>query len=329
MRSLADTLTGFLQPISAPAPVAASAPATDGPAPATPTPDFAGVHAGLEALVTHRRRYALDESPVLNLFTKAIPTLGPDIVEPSIKIDGEQVFAERVNLYFHDRARLPTLVGPLFELYERVGAMVGRDFDYGAFDLLVEHGLRLGACRDLILGVDIRPDPARSRLKLYVLLDEPYTDLVEHLWQLGRQRAPNPARADALSWLVPAWTRLIGVDFGFDGTSTLKVYVGAPAFDYQRLRDSLDLNDAAATLMRQSPFCIVSALDPRTPLHLLLSGDIVLELVPHRVAETIERRRQYILSVPPGEFTSERLSNMNLYYGDLRLPGGDDHVPWQ
>lgn len=330
MHSFVELLNDFCQPSGATPP--ALPPGLSSPSTRPSTLDILGdsAGAGRAVLDAHRQRFALSSSPVLDLVDSAIVAMVPDLVEPSVKLDDEQIFAERVNLYFYDQARLPGLIGEIFAFYDRVRAQLGRDFDDSIFASLIERGLRLDACRNLVMGLDIRPDPSDSRLKLYFLLDEPHTGLVERFWAFGKDRVASVPRGDALAWLVPTWTRLFGLDFGFDGASELKIYAGAPAFAYSRLHDSLGLTDDAAALMHQAPFCMLSLLDPHTPLQLLLPGDVVLDLVAGHgagaIAETIERRHLYVLSVDPDQVATGRLDPMNLYYADTRYSGGDTDV---
>jgi len=329
MHSFRELLSNFSQPSGAPAvprPTSESRP--------TAADARANVAAGRAVLESHRQRFDLVSSPILDLVDSAIVAMQPDLVEPSVKLTGGQLFAERVNLYFHEQDQLSPCIGEIFEFYDRVRAHLGRDFDDRILASLLDLGLRLDACRDLIMGLDMRPDRESSRLKLYFLVDESHEELVTRLWDFGKQSCPGGPHGDALDWLVPTWTQLFGLDLGFDGTSRLKVYAGAPAFAYPRLRDSLGLDDEAAALVEQAPFCMLSLLDRPIPLQLLLPGDAVFDLLTSRragpmagrVAETVERRCRYVLSVAADQVATGPLDPMNLYYADTRYSGGDTHV---
>ncbi len=267
-------------------------------------------------LAKHQRNFSFSASPLYEELAILAKHTCSDIVESSVKVADGMVHPRRCNLYYEHRESVPQAAGHMFDFLDRALTRCGEQTDYSVLDALVARGFRIGHCRKAVLGLDERETRGHTRIKFYFLLDEGNEDLVRTLYELAGMTDPPP--------MFLKWTTLFGIDFGFDGSSRLKIYPGFPHFCYEEVARRLELGRRAMAIMKQAPFCMVS-LSGRIFLQLLLPGTVVRQTLNHPVARSLNPETQYILGLLPGEIENDRITHFNIYYND-EFNKGAPHV---
>ncbi len=268
----------------------------------------------LPNLANHKQQFSLEPSPIFRLLETFATVIEPELIEPSVKVSPQGIFPERCNLYYYDLKQLPEIMLEIFRFFEEIEKILGQTLNYSAYEYLIDQGFSLDHCRNVVLGVDLRKDTAQSRVKIYFLLQEGSNQIIKSLYQFGEQsQNVNP--------LFLKWTTLFGIDFKFDGTNHLKAYPGFPPYEYQKLQASMGFGEETMQLIKQAPFCMMSALDRFSPLQLLLPGQVITQFINHPLVDTMEPNTYYILSLLPKEIENKKSVNFNIYYNEHRFSG--------
>lgn len=190
----------------------------------------------LEWFQYHRSHYAVNDSPSLRTFL-AFASKWPDCTaECSIKLEGPTLHAGRLYLISNQTAghqeRYPAVEGLIAALDDLENISI----DTKLLRRFCDGWFRWKRVVSLFCGVDLRPEPGRSRLKVWFGLNG---------WPEGIERALELGDADLGLRSLVRDRLLVGIDLRFDGHSAIKYY---PDFREEEIKDSRTRRRLAAQL---------------------------------------------------------------------------------
>lgn len=229
-----------------------------------------------------------------------------DRIEPGVRVHGDRLFPGRFSAYYTDRAEAAAL---LFGAYREV---LQRTYPRARFDATpVERFLSLGVgpqyTRNAAIGLDARPDPTKSRIKVGFGGQVPFPERV------ARELLPyttvnGDVRIERL--LKRLW--IVNFDVGFDGVSEAKLYFGYPRDEYDDplLGDLLgDFQDHRAGSM-----CFLQYARGEWAFHYTSSARRVRERVAPCSGLHLDTRDFYSIGARTADLRSGRpLESYNLY----------------
>jgi LynF/TruF/PatF family peptide O-prenyltransferase len=170
----------------------------------------------LACLELHRAAFAVPESDALAAFRRLAAASEGCTLESSCKVEGESTHAARWNLFYHGPDKEPFLAA-VRSFFREVAERHRLTLDDGLVERFLAGSLDFAQVRKVVTGLDLRSDPARSRLKLWFMLARA-PELVERAIGLhGDAETVNALRLHDDQFLV-------GFDLRFDGTSGIKLY---------------------------------------------------------------------------------------------------------
>ena len=239
-------------------------------------------------------------------------------LECSVKINGDKIFPSRFNVYFEDSNHLNNLK-KIFSFFDSLSAL-GASFDYNLLGLFINDDLDLNKIQQIICGIDLRNTMEESRAKIWFLLKEDATDLINKAVSFFNYQDPKFFNLYSSSKL------LVGFDFGFKQRSKIKMYlpfVRSQLVDLvilAKLQDSLsdkafkfiNLSDQIYVLFDQSSnirtlnFLIKNPLDLFKLIKKSLNDDLITFL---------KDKTHIYLSLSEEDILKEDYTKINLYYG--------------
>jgi len=174
----------------------------------------------------YKDKFKLPENDSLILFEKLLYNSKDSYLECSHKISGDVVHSSRLNLWYDVKNRQTQDIEAIVEFKKHIGMLDGVHITDTLLAQVIGHDLDPDLIKQAIVGVDIRKELKKSRLKHWFIL-----------------RNCDGISRKAFSYLP--WLKnpddyivheeiLIGVDLCFDGSTRLKVY---PRFDNCHLND--------------------------------------------------------------------------------------------
>jgi LynF/TruF/PatF family peptide O-prenyltransferase len=190
----------------------------------------------LEWFRFHRSILPIEDSPELAHFLAFSATWPECTAECSIKFDGEAIHPARLNLLSTQttghQARYPAIEGLIKDL-NSIGKFA---IDTKLLRRFCDGWFRWKRVVSLFCGVDLRPNPAQSRLKVWFGLNR---------WAEGIERALELGEIDPGLRSLVRDRLLVGVDLRFDGHSAIKCY---PDFRAEEIKQSRTRRSLAAQI---------------------------------------------------------------------------------
>ena len=176
----------------------------------------------------HLARFHAESTYLCRPFFDAVQSAPEAHLERSCKIGSAGISPLRMNLWYrNDGSTEPeSAIKTLVERYVNIA-----DIDLSLYNYLLGSSFRYDKVHYNIVGIDIRPEPQASRLKLWHIVVD-YPEIEEAM--LTCDGIPQQA-----SWLNVHGGLLFGFDFGFGGTSALKVYPLMHDYEMQEHRQLL------------------------------------------------------------------------------------------
>lgn len=162
----------------------------------------------LAVMRRHLSLFAVPPAPELEAFVALVAASPMSTAEASVRVEGGAPHAARFNLFFHHQ----------FEAgYRRArGYLKGLSLDLDLLDELMGERFDFSRLDKVVVGIDLRDDPAESRAKLWFMLRD-YPEIVERALSIQ----DDDGRVRSLMLHAPF---LVGFDFHLDGKSHIKLY---------------------------------------------------------------------------------------------------------
>ena len=159
----------------------------------------------------HKKTFNIKNSPILDLFESLLKLSTSYTVECSAKISEEEVFTERVYLWYH--GDFNHNLRKVFDFMNLVSKVNGVKLDTSLLEK-IWHNFNATKIKRIVCAVDLRPNMEESRVKLYFDLFN-YDSKISQVCSLcGLKNLPG----------TPFKTSLFGLDFNLSGESRLKLY---------------------------------------------------------------------------------------------------------
>lgn len=278
----------------------------------------------------HRDAFCIPDSPAIAAFVRLVEATESGTAESSCKVASGQIHAARWNLFYHGDEKKQFL-DCVFEYLREVERLENVFLNYALVDRLLYGGVDFGLVRKIVTGIDLRSNPADSRLKLWLMLTRS-PDLVERAVTLhGEPHAIETLRLHD--------EFLVGVDLTFDGRSAIKLYpdVTPAELENMEIRQRLSRVLSQEALEAMSRCCwthvYIAKQNKETVLQFHPSDpdDFVARYLPDVARSKIHaayrgsRLLDMVVSLPESELRRVPAENFSLYYmpGDYwRLLGG-------
>ncbi|MBC6473278.1 MAG: LynF/TruF/PatF family peptide O-prenyltransferase [Hormoscilla sp. GM102CHS1] len=149
----------------------------------------------------HQQAFKIPDIYPLELFKHLVEKAGGYTIECSCKIAGDRLYPARFNLWFRDRQYFPK------------EAMDRAKLDYSLFQKFYSDRFDWSKVKKIAAGVDLRPEKANSRLKIWFIIED-YPEKLQAAISLHGER-------EDVRTLIVNNKLLIGFDFFLDGHSTI------------------------------------------------------------------------------------------------------------
>ncbi|MEQ8756396.1 MAG: LynF/TruF/PatF family peptide O-prenyltransferase [Coleofasciculus sp. G1-WW12-02] len=174
----------------------------------------------IQHLRHHFESFDVEPAFPLPLFEQAVFDLDScPFLEPSCKVEGNTLFAGRINAYTKKHWR--QLISSALEFLDGVESRVEVTIDRNLLEKFLTLHLNSGKIEASLMGIDLRPNVKDSSLKVHLRLD-PHQDVDELVMTAisldGGYYSPE------LTQVLLKDTFLIGFDFFLDGRSAVEMY---------------------------------------------------------------------------------------------------------
>lgn len=260
-----------------------------------------------------KEAYNIQNHPVLEKLESIMRKNWHHRIEPSVKISRDEIDPFRFNLWFWDQKKLPGVIRLFMEMIRFSETEYNVKFNLEPYRQLFDEGMKMSHLRVLAIGVDLRPkDVNKSRLKIGVALKNDFKHLT-------RKHYKPQTGSEELDEFFYEHTRLIGFDFGFDGSCRTKIY---PGFDEGSAEHPLfagHFSEPELELLAKGKRFFYSVVNNSEPekrvLTITILGKFLKPMLAHekRLHWTPEEGR-YIFSFLPTEMKAGKIKHFNLYY---------------
>jgi LynF/TruF/PatF family peptide O-prenyltransferase len=179
------------------------------------TPAMFAPEKNLAWVEVHRRAFSLPLAEPLAAFARLVAGAQGCTVEASCKVEGRDVHAARFNLFYHGRHKAHFLKKVL-AFFDEAAQSARASLDTRPLEPLLRDGTDLEGVRKVVTGIDVRPERARSRLKVWFIFN--------NLQECLKRVALDEVDRATFRALHIHDELLVGFDLRFDGTTALKVY---------------------------------------------------------------------------------------------------------
>lgn len=179
----------------------------------------------------HKRAFDVENFYVLNKFKKLLENPQEDcIVENGIKISLDRFHAGRFNLSYlpYKNSSKESQVLGILTFFRQIETRVGAKINYQLLEKFLNN-FDFNKIIKVLMGVDARSEIAKSRLKLFIYIED-YPEKMEQAISL----CGGSSEIAEIKALMVANYLLVGFDFYLDGSTAIEVY--PTLFDEDLLR---------------------------------------------------------------------------------------------
>ena len=285
----------------------------------------------LACVLFHKNYLRVPDSAPLGCFMGIVERSEHCTVESSCRLEGGQMYAARWNLFYHGQDKAEFLAS-VFSFIEQAAHSAASSLNYQELKTFLDQGFQLDRVSKIITGVDLRPQTALSRLKIWFKLMD-YPEKVEQAISLHGD-------ASTVRRLILHGEFLVGFDLRFDGWSAIKLY---PDIRPSELRDTAThtrlkgiLSNEALEVMghciwthiyiAQHSSGIVLQCHPGDP-----EGFIDHYIDPQSIRQVHEfyqntRLMDFVVSFREGDLRRQPIRDCTIYYTPAEVPRSNTAV---
>jgi LynF/TruF/PatF family peptide O-prenyltransferase len=163
----------------------------------------------------HKDNFRIEDNAYQRRFEELLHDSGRFGLECSVKLEGEQCFADRFNLWYAP-APAAAIVDRFLGLANDINSLEEVTLNFDLFNQVHTPDLYRSDIQQIIAGIDLRTPARDSRLKIWFIVrnNPAYLIRVIHLHGLN----------DLIPKLMLRQELLFGIDLYFDGRTKLKIY---------------------------------------------------------------------------------------------------------
>jgi LynF/TruF/PatF family peptide O-prenyltransferase len=274
----------------------------------------------LKKYINHRKIFQIPDSDELEIFEQFFKPLRDCDLERSLKIEKNEVYACRFDLWFSNVDFKSCVLQILF-FFHCIQEKLKVKFDLSLFNKIYLEHFDQTKINQIILGIDLRENRIDSRLKIWIIVKNDINTIRQVLELHGYN-------TNVLN-LITKTELLFGFDFVFDGTTKIKIY---PAFLQSEINNSnihrkLENNFSSKTihLMELSQMAYISfkGVHFKKVIHFFLPENktIFIRQLNSSVFNAYYQKYQdtvflheNIVSFFEDEIETGLISNFNIYY---------------
>lgn len=169
----------------------------------------------------HKKLFNIKDNNFLRLFEDLMKKSDDFFLECSCKVKNNKIFPSRfIICYNKECVKNINLSFNFFRRLEENNAKI----NYSLIKKIIDNDIELGKIEQVMIGIDLRENHKKSRLKFWMVINRKYYKLFNRIIELHGYN-------DRISGLINKNELLFGFDFYFDGRTNIKIY--PHFFDYE------------------------------------------------------------------------------------------------
>lgn len=274
----------------------------------------------IDKYVFHKTLFKITDSPQLLIFKKYLHEEKiPFSLECSCKLDSNQIFSERFNMWYKDGKYFPVAVKGIVSFFRELSRKGDFKMDLPRFRNIIGD-IDYDKTAQIILGVDFRKDFSDSRAKLWFILKDNPRKIADLLTQYDYEIR------DQVKSSIISDTLLYGFDFYPSGRIDTKIYPiyyekDIPSLrergllpNSERLSDMLNRSNSFHISFKNTVSDKIYHMRPKDPDRFIqgLNNKDISTL--YSMISGFSGRNTVIVSISEKEIISGRITSANIYY---------------